>query len=576
MSFTLINLINLINLKNLKNLKNLINLKNLKNFVSLLVLLLWLPCWAAVGNDNVDSLIMELDNVIAQRPKYMQEKEKTISKLWVRHQNSRGVKDRFNTLADILEQYRYYNSDSAMNIAEQRMVIAYASEDPELIVHASLSMAEIYCVMGQYAEAMQLLRQINYNQVPDFLKGYYFHVNRTLYGLLIDYSVRQVDKDKYNTITDHYRDSLLTVNDPSSIVYAIIRCDQYNAHNEPQKGIDVINTFSRNKLTKHEIAIAAYTLSESYGLLGDTINQKRYLIISAIEDMKTAVREYVSLRKLALMLYRDGDVEHAYEYLEICLDDAMKCNARLRLLEVNEILTVVSRVHHDTVRRQQYGLKWGILAMAVLLLGVLGMLVYARRAQRKVDVAHQQVKAINEQLKALNDDMRHNNEQLQIANREIAENSLLKETYITHYMDQCSIYIEKLEKYRNSLGKIVKSGKIDDLKKLTAQLTQLDNLIKDFYTSFDITFLRLYPTFVDDFNALLQPGERFVLKTPGQLNTELRIFALIRLGVTDSAKIAQFLRYSLATIYNYRTRVRNKALGNRDDLESQVMQIGKF
>ena len=542
----------------------------------MLVILLSMPCWAADSNSDIDSLIKELDNVIAQRPKYLHEKEKTLANLWTKHHNSRGVNDRFNTLGDILEQYRFFNSDTAMYVAEQRMVIANASQDQELITHASLNMAEIYCVMGQYAEALQLVKQIHYFQVPEYLRGYYFHVSRTIYGLLVDYAVRQVDKDIYNSITDQYRDSLLMVNDSSSIIYAVIKCDKYNSHNESQKGIDLINRHMANNLTKHEIAIAAYTLSESYALLGDTVNQKRYLIHSAIEDMKTSVREYVSLRKLALMLYREGDIEHAYDYLEICLDDAMKCNARLRLLEVNEILSVVSRVHHDTVQRQQLGLKWILGAVALLLLISIGMLIYARRAQRKVDAAHQEVKAINKQLQSLNDEMRINNEKLQAANRDIAENSLLKETYITHYMDQCSIYIDKLEKYRNSLGKIVKSGKIDDLKKLTSQLTQLDNVVKDFYNKFDSTFLMLYPSFVADFNALLQPSERFELKKPGQLNTELRIFALIRLGVTDSAKIAQFLRYSLTTISNYRTRVRNKALGNRDDLEIQLMQIGKL
>ncbi len=142
-------------------------------------------------------------------------------------------------------------------------------------------------------------------------------------------------------------------------------------------------------------------------------------------------------------------------------------------------------------------------------------------------------------------------------------------------MDQCSLYIEKIDAYRKSLNKLLSAGKIDDLKKVLKSTDLMDDELKAFYRNFDATFLKLFPTFVTDFNKLLISEGQIVLKKEGQLNTELRVFALIRLGITDSVKIAQFLRYSVTTIYNYRTKTRNKALGNRNELEKRVMEIGR-
>ena len=164
---------------------------------------------------------------------------------------------------------------------------------------------------------------------------------------------------------------------------------------------------------------------------------------------------------------------------------------------------------------------------------------------------------------------------LKEANHSIAENSYLKEEYIGRYMDQCSVYLEKMDNYRRSLGKIAATGNVEELYKNIKSSKFIEVELKEFYTNFDNTFLQMFPTFVEDFNALLTNDERISLKTGERMNTELRIFALIRLGISDSVKIAQFLRYSVTTIYNYRTKVRNKAASDRNLLEQEVMKIGK-
>ena len=176
---------------------------------------------------------------------------------------------------------------------------------------------------------------------------------------------------------------------------------------------------------------------------------------------------------------------------------------------------------------------------------------------KRLAVARKEVIDTNKRLKELNEELHLSMHKLKEANHSIAENSYLKEEYIGRYMDQCSVYLEKMDNYRRSLGKIIEGE------------------LKEFYANFDNTFLQMFPTFVEDFNALLTNDEQISLKTGERMNTELRIFALIRLGISDSVKIAQFLRYSVTTIYNYRTKVRNKAAGDRNLLEQEVMKIGK-
>lgn len=190
------------------------------------------------------------------------------------------------------------------------------------------------------------------------------------------------------------------------------------------------------------------------------------------------------------------------------------------------------------------------------------------RARKAIEDAYNQLNVLTEQLKTSNDNLSE-------ANNAIDEISELKEVYIGRYMDQCLVYIDKLDTYRKSIGKLLNSNRIDDLKKLLKSTSLVDDELKLFYEQFDNTFLSLFPSFVEDFNKLLLPEEAIIPKKEGSLNTELRIFALIRLGISDSDSIAKFLRYSLTTIYNYRTKVRNKSLGDRNKLEAEVLKIGR-
>ena len=530
----------------------------------------------AADSSRADSLLLKLDQAIKERPIYMEQKELKLVEL--KRQLHRQIPDeeRFAILGTLLDEYRSFNTDSALHMAEEREQIAIRLGNREYIDNARMNKADVLGMTGMYKEVMDLMRNIHIDRLPVDIHPYYYHIYRTVYGLMADYAVTAYEKKLYTELTDKYRDSLLLVNKDNLLIHTLIQSDQYNVRNEYDKAIRLLTDYlALQKDYEHDVAICAYTLSESYRLKGDKEKEKEYLIVSAMADMKTAVREYISLRKLAVLLYQEGDIERAYSYVKICMEDAAACNARLRKLEILEIFPIINDAYQQKTEKQQEQMKWALVSISLLSLFLLLAIFYVYKQMKKVAAARREVIDANKRLQELNDELHLSNAQPKEANHSIAENSYLKEEYIGRYMDQCSVYLEKMDNYRRSLGKIAATGNVEELYKNIKSSKFIEGELKEFYTNFDNTFLQLFPTFVEDFNALLADDEQISLKAGERMNTELRIFALIRLGITDSVKIAQFLRYSVTTIYNYRTKVRNKAAGDRDLLEQEVMTIGK-
>ena len=530
----------------------------------------------AADSSRADSLLLKLDQAIKERPIYMEQKELKLAEL--KRQLHRQIPDeeRFAILGTLLDEYRSFNTDSALHMAEEREQIAIRLGNREYIDNARMNKADVLGMTGMYKEVMDLMRNIHIDRLSVDIHPYYYHIYRTVYGLMADYAVTAYEKKLYTELTDKYRDSLLLVNKDNLLIHTLIQSDQYNVRNEYDKAICLLTDYlAQQKEYEHDVAICAYTLSESYRLKGDKEKEKEFLIVSAIADMTTAVREYISLRKLAILLYQEGDIERAYSYVKICMEDAAACNARLRKLEILEIFPIINDAYQQKTEKQQEQMKWTLASISMLSFFLLLAIFYVYKQMKRLAVARKEVIDTNKRLKELNEELHLSMHKLKEANHSIAENSYLKEEYIGRYMDQCSVYLEKMDNYRRSLGKIAATGNVEELYKNIKSSKFIEGELKEFYTNFDNTFLQLFPTFVEDFNALLADDEQISLKAGERMNTELRIFALIRLGITDSVKIAQFLRYSVTTIYNYRTKVRNKAAGDRDLLEQEVMTIGK-
>ena len=524
---------------------------------------------------QTDSLLSELHNTIQDRESYLAQKESRLNELRQKLYSATDDTARFFALGDLLDEFRPYNTDSAFTYCKKREILAYKTGNPEFITNSRLNTANVLGSIGMYKEALEIVDSIPYSSVPDYLLPYYYYINQTIASYLADFSVRKEDKDKYLGIFEMYQDSLLSRTSPNSLSYVIGMSGKYLRKGNAAKSVEILeNYLANNEYSTHDRAIVANTLSFAYKGIGNKEKQKENLIISSIADLQASVREYVSLRQLATILFMEGDIDNAYEFLSIAMDDAQKCNARQRILEINDIYPIVNAAFVKEIQLQRERQLVLIIIISILAVFLLAAIVWIWKQMKKTSAAHQQTIAANNKLKQLNAELENFNNRLTEANHAIAENSKIKEEYISQYMEQCSSYIEKLDAYRKSLNKLSTAGNIENLKKILKSTDITDVELKAFYRNFDATFLKLFPTFVEDFNKLLTPEGQIVLKKPGQLNTELRIFALIRLGIKDSEKIAKFLRYSVITIYNYRVKTRNKAAGNRKELEERVMEIG--
>ena len=514
----------------------------------------------AVGQDTA-SLLDTLDITLRESHKYIDARRAKIAGLKAELARAATDAERYRLAGRLREEYRSFDIDSALYFANEKMAVARRIGNASYISDARMNLAEMSGVHGMYKEALDYIDSVDKGVLDVYQMEYYYHVYRNIYGLMADNCSNAVIKKRYLALTDSYRDSILLVNNPESFNYVIVKADKDNVHGRYNEAIKLLKDSYSKFDNIHSKALLDYSLAMAYAGKGDTANEKRHLILSAISDIRSGIREYTSLRLLAVLLYKEGDVDRAYAYMTRCMDDAAACNSLWRIYEVQKAFPVINKVYHHKLDRQRRVIFCSLVFIILLTLFLAVAILVIKKQMRKVSAARRQAQEANVRLKELN--------------RELNESSHIKEEYIAHYIDQCSLYIDKMDKYRKHLQKVAQKGGAKELFEEIRSKSFIDNELKDFYAQFDDSFLNLFPNFVDDFNNLLVPEQRIRLKPGEKLNTELRIFALIRLGISSSTKIANFLRYSVTTIYNYRVKLRNAAAGDREKFDDAVMMIGR-
>ncbi len=514
----------------------------------------------AAGQDTA-SLLDTLDMTLRESHKYIDARRAKIAGLKAELARAATDAERYRLTGRLREEYRSFDIDSALYFANWKMAVARRIGNASYISDARMNLAEMSGVYGMYKEALDCIDSVDKSVLDVYQMEYYYHVYRNIYGLMADNCSNAVIKKRYLELTDSYRDSILLVNRPGTFNYVIVKADKDNVHGRFDEAIKTLKDAYSKFDNIHGKALLDYSLAMAYAGKGDTANEKRHLILSAINDIRSGIREYTSLRLLAVMLYKEGDVDRAYAYMTRCMDDAAACNSLWRIYEVQKAFPVINKVYHHKLDRQRRVIFCSLVFIILLTLFLAVAILVIKKQMRKVSAARRQAQEANVRLKELN--------------RELSESSHIKEEYIAHYIDQCSLYIDKMDKYRKHLQKVAQKGGAKELFEEIRSKSFIDNELKDFYAQFDDSFLNLFPNFVDDFNNLLVPEQRIRLKPGEKLNTELRIFALIRLGISSSTKIANFLRYSVTTIYNYRVKLRNAAAGDREKFDDAVMMIGR-
>lgn len=539
-----------------------------------ITLLLLLTLAAAVRAADINHLptLDDLDKVVAEQQIYADKHEREIANTHRSIARATDDETRFKETHILHNQFSSYRVDSALHYAQRMLTIARRMQRKDLETISLFCIAGTMTQAGMYKEAEDAMDNVDRAFVAasgNDIKKNYFYACNTLYDALETYTIDAAQARAYRKKAMEYKDSILAVGGDELLVRANVLLRQGKA----EEGLRYLTeAYRKCPADDRYLAYVAFAISDHYHALGDRNREKQFLIVSAISDIKSAVKEYIALRQLASMLYEDGDIDRAYRYMRRSLDDALFCNARLRTIETSQVLPVIDHAYQLSVKRKHRQLAMAIVGISVLMLVVIALFLYARRQALLQRRAMEALSVANGDLNKLNHQLKDSNVKLNSMNANLLEANTIKETYIVKFMTECSAYIDKLDRYRTRLNKKAMSGDTKGLMKDLKEGSLVEREVDEFQRSFDETFLELFPHFVDDFNKLFPDGVEFPPKRDGRMSTTLRIFALYRLGITDNERIAAFLRCSMATIYSYRSRTRAKAI-SPDTFETDVMAI---
>jgi len=529
---------------------------------------------AAFSSNQLDSLLIKLEDNMKRRTIYDAAKEVRIDNLkkLLDEQNA-TLENKYFILSKIISEYEKYSFDSALLYIEKSIDIAKKLNDDSLEKESKLKLSKLLVTSGRYKEAIDVLNEIKRSQLPEDLINLYYYNFKEGYSGLNFYSTVKKNKEDYSKLYLVYQDSLMQRLSPSSDESLALIEKRFR----DERNIEEALKINSKRLSEVEQATPEYSqITFERALLYELDNnireQKKYLTLSAISDIQASVKDNASLTELAMTFFKEGDIERAHNYIDFSVEDAEFYNSRLRFVNISNKLSVISKAFEERNLEQKGELKKMLIFISVLVLFLLITIFYIYKQVKKLSYARKGLKKANDQLKELNDRLSFTNSDLNRLYNELSDSDRIKEQYIGTFLNLYSDYINKLDTYRKMVRKYIITNKTNSLLELTKSKQLIENELNIFYENFDKSFLHIYPNFVEELNALLKDGEKITVKDEQGLNTELRIFALIRLGITNSSKISKILRYSVNTIYNYRVKVKNSAK-DRNTFENSVRKI---
>ena len=543
----------------------------------LLCFLLFFSCYSAFAGESLDSLLNVLDKTIKEADTYVQIKENKLHELKKEARKTPPVSvERYHLNNDIYLEYKAYSSDSALHYLNENMLLARQLNDKERELKIQLELSYLLSSIGMYMEAADILNSIDRQTLPSSLLGYYYTCYEHVYFEAGAAQPRyKMFASRYAKLSHAYRDSMQVTLDPSSATYLWLRETQLREAGKYDEALE----FSDRRLAEAsfgtpQYALVAYQRFRLFESMGKKDEHLYYLVLSAISDVRSAIKEQSSLMVLAQELNSKGDLKRAYDYINFSWEISQFYKTRLRSWMNITPLSMINGNYQDIIKQQNRELLIYITCVALLALLLVIALIYIYRQMKALSIAKKGLQEVNERLFSLNEELEEVNCHLRSTNLELSESNLIKEAYIARFFKLCSVYVDRLQAYRKLVNKKLQRGQVAELLKMTHLSNDIVTVeVQELYANFDSAFLHLFPNFVESLNALLLPDEQIVLKPDELLNTELRIFALIRLGIKDSSQIAELLHYSVNTIYNYRSRVKTKARVSRDDFEDLVAKI---
>lgn len=543
-----------------------------RKFYLCLILIL---CVKVAKSDTLDSLLLVLDKNITSCKIYSDKKDIRIRTLKEKlHLNQLSNETTYHLQESLYKEYKSYICDSAIFYLNKNIELAQQINDSYKLNESIIKLSYLLSSSGMYMEAIDVLKMVNKSSLSKEQLMNYFIAYDHVYGELGYYTQNHKIGTHYTLRSKMYKDSIYQIASPDSEIYLSMEGTRLRDEGKLQEALAINDKrLSQVTINSPEYAALMYYRALIFREQKEQDNYIRCLSLSSIADIRSAIKDHASLWMLAQALLDRGDLERAYQYMNFSWTESKFYNARLRAWQSADDLSLIDDTYQLMLRQRNSELKIYILIVSLLSLLLFIALCYIYRQVKHLRTARQNLLKVNTQLENLNKELQKINFSLQTANKDLAESNQIKEVYIARFIKLCSTYVDHLDTYRRMVHKKVLTNQITELLHLTRSNSILEEALNELYENFDSAFLNLFPNFIEQFNSLLQENEQIRPKKNNTLNTELRIFALIRLGITDSSQIAEFLHYSVNTIYNYRAKVKNKARISREDFEEVIANI---
>ena len=539
----------------------------MKQFITI-VLLILLPLCAKADNSQ---LYQKLDAALAKRAHYVEVKEKSL------HDIKQGAKyvtsdeDKLKLYEQLANGYKAYEYDSAMTYVKKGLVLAQKSNNILYHKRFQLSQTSLLITRGFYAEAKEMLQKIETKE--DDPHDYQFQYYYTLYGLYNNWSTYCENNNfskSYDQLKVKYLKKAIELSPKKDAFYYYLLGESYYFSNNPNNNKTIQyykKALSMEKPDSRLHAMTAFALSEVYKKANNPELMEHYLLVAAISDITSATKENVALQDIALFIYKHKtrSLNKAQEYINLSLEDAYAYKSRLRRIEISSKLQLITNAYTDDIKTTNRLLNIALLVIILLLLGVGISSLFIRKKNRLLKQKKDEITATSAKMEILN-------EQLHLINAELKNTNQKRERLVKVYIDLSYKNIERNQKLRTLAIRKIKANQSKELLSLLSSSSSTERENKEFLTEFDKSFLALYPTFVNELNQQLTESAHIQLKENGEMPPILRVCALLRLGITESSKIAGILSYSPQTVYNYRSLLKNNAI-DKEHFEENVLRL---
>lgn len=530
---------------------------------------------------NTDSLLINLDKTLLKKFSYTNSKIEKIEKLKARlRRKAQGSANNYYTYLEIYEEYKTLNFDSAFTYANKTQVEALRLKDAPKINRAKINLSFVLLSSGMFKETLEAVDGVDVATLNNQEKVEFYILKARCYYDLSDFNKNKFYTAKYLPLGNQLADSALALSAQNTYNYLFVSGLKNLRNGESDKALkNYLQILKEPNLTDHQYAIVASTLSFLYqqkalktksGIFSkqqSILKTKSVdlLILAAMADIRSSTKENVAIFKLADTLFKAGDNERAYRYIREAMTDAEFYGARHRQFEVGTLLPIIEGKQLSLVEKQKNLIITYAAVVTLLILIIVAFIMIVIRQNKKLEAAKNTITEANAILQ-------QTNLALTDANKALREVNRIKDEYIGYYFNINSDYIDKIDRFKRSVSQRLTLGRYDDIKQIVDKI-DLKKEREDLSMSFDKVFIKLFPKFVADFNALFEKVDQIHLASNQILNAELRIFALIRLGIHDNDKIAKILNFSVNTIYSYKTRIKNKSFIPNEEFEDKIMDI---